>query len=144
VQGNAFWNLWPQIESRGGAIQVTRQGVVAASLSCGLTTIAAVLSLMGFSPFQLLDAAIFAVIAWRIYRLSFSWSIFGLTWFLIEKADQVRTGTPKISIIGWLVAAAFVMCYVNSIRATYFLRRNKEFTPESAPNTTIASDKPQT
>ncbi|MGA3135497.1 MAG: hypothetical protein ABSC88_05835 [Terracidiphilus sp.] len=124
---SAFWNLLPEIDSRVSAIQVTRQGVLAAALSCAITAVFSVLSAGGFNPHNLLDAVIFCVVAWRIYRLSLLWSIFGLIWFLIEKIYQLVDSTrTRPNVLGWIIAAAFVMCYVNSIRATWFLRKNKE------------------
>ncbi|MGP8175059.1 MAG: hypothetical protein ACLP7O_11005 [Terracidiphilus sp.] len=124
---SAFWELIPEITSRESAIQVTRQGVLAAALSCAITAVFSVLSAGGFNPHNLLDAVVFLVVAWRIYRLSLSWSIFGLIWFLIEKIDQLFDNTRiGPNVFGWIIAAAFVMCYVNSIRATWFLRKNKE------------------
>jgi hypothetical protein len=124
---SAVWELIPEINSRESAIQVTRQGVLAAGLSCTLTLVFSVLSFGGFNPYNLLDAVIFLVVAWRIYRLSFSWSVVGLIFFVIEKVDQLfRSTILHPNIFGWIIAAVFVMCYVNSIRATWFLRKNKE------------------
>jgi hypothetical protein len=132
MRESAFWNLWPEMESRVSAIQVTRQGVLAAALSCSLTALVSALSVGGYTLYNFLDALIFAIVAWRIYRLSFSWSIFGFVFFLVERIDGVMRGTIKINLVGWIIAAAFVMCYVNSIRATWFLRKNKE--PQVEPS----------
>jgi hypothetical protein len=124
---SAFWKLIPEIDGRESAIQVTRQGVVAAAFSCIVTLVFSAFSFGGFNPYNLLDAAIFFVVAWRIYRLSLAWSVIGLVFFLIEKFDQLfNSARGKPNIIGWIIAAALVMCYVNSIRATWFLRKNKE------------------
>jgi hypothetical protein len=124
---SAFWELIPEINSRESAIQVTRQGVLAAVFTCVTTVIVGVLSILGFTPYSLVDAIIIAVVAWRIYRLSFSWSVIGLVIFIIEKVAQLFSSTTAHpNIIGWIVALALVMCYVNSIRATWFLRKNKE------------------
>lgn len=123
---SAFWKFWPEIDSRASAIQTTRQGVFAASLSCAVTAIFSALSIGGYSLFNLADATIFAVVAWRIYRQSLLWSIFGLVLFLGERVDGISTGTIKFNVEGWIFAAALVMCYLNSIRATWFLRKNKE------------------
>jgi hypothetical protein len=139
MRGSAFWNLWPEMESRVLAIQVTRQGVLAAVLSCVLTALVSALSVGGYTLYNFLDALIFAIVAWRIYRLSFSWSIFGLVFFLVERIDGVTRGTIKINLVGWIIAAAFVMCYVNSIRATWFLRKNKDTQVEPSDKAAISS-----
>jgi hypothetical protein len=123
---NAFWNLWPEIESRTEAIQVSRQGVWAAIFSCAITALVSVLSIFGFDWFSLLDAAIFAVIAWRIYRLSLPWSIAGLVFFVAERIFGLYHSAVKVSFVGWIVAALLTLCYMNSVRATSFLHKNKE------------------
>ena len=112
MKESAFWNLWPEMESRASAIQVTRQGVLAAALSSALTALISALSVGGYTLYNFLDAFIFAIVAWRIYRLSFSWSIFGLVFFLVERIDGVMRGTIKINLVGWIMAAALcdVLC----------------------------------
>jgi hypothetical protein len=141
---SSFWNLWPEFDNRAAAIQASRQGVVAASISCILTILIAFFTLLspirGFSLYTLLDAAIFGIIAWRIYRLSFSWSIFGLAFFVFERIYGVVEGTIKLNVLGWLIAAIFLLCYLNSVRATHFLRRRKETsepTDLSSPSPTV-------
>ena len=139
MKESAFWNLWPEMESRASAIQVTRQGVLAAALSSALTALISALSVGGYTLYNFLDAFIFAIVAWRIYRLSFSWSIFGLVFFLVERIDGVMRGTIKINLVGWIMAAALVMCYVNSIRSTWFLRKNKAPQVEPSGKATISN-----
>ena len=140
MRKSAFWDLLPEIDSRVSAIQVTRQGVLAAALSCAITAVVSILSVGGFNPYNLLDAVIFCVVAWRIYRLSLTWSVFGLIWFLIEKIYQLVDNTrTRPNVFGWIIAAAFVMCYVNSIRATWFLRKNKKPIVEPADQTGISN-----
>ena len=137
---SAFWELIPEINSRESAIQVTRQGVLAAVFTCVTTVIVGVLSLLGFNPYSLVDAIIFAVVAWRIYRLSFSWSVIGLVLFTIEKVDQLfKSAIVHPNIFGWIVAAVLAMCYVNSIRATWYLRKNKEPIVEPSDQISISN-----
>jgi hypothetical protein len=137
---SVFWELIPEISSRESAIQVTRQGVLAAAVSSTLTAIVSILSVGGFNPYNLIDAVVFMVVAWRIYRQSFSWSIVGLVIFIIEKVDQLFSSTIVHSnIVGWIVTAVFVMCYVNSIRATWYLRKNKEPKVEPSDQVSISN-----
>jgi hypothetical protein len=131
MRGSAFWNLLPEIDSRTSAIQTTRQGVFAAALTGVVTVVFSALSIGSYNIFNLLDAFIFGIVAWRIFRLSLPWSVFGLVLFLGERIDGIARGGIKINVVGWIVAAALVMCYVNSIRATWFLRKNKE--PQDEP-----------
>jgi signal transduction histidine kinase len=140
MSNSAIWELIPEINSRESAIQVTYQGVLAAVFSCVITVILAVLSLFGFNPWCLVDAIIFAVVAWRIYRLSFSWSVIGLVLFIIEKVYQLFSSTiVHPNIFGWIIAAVCVMCYVNSIRATWFLRKNNEPKVDSPGQSSISN-----
>ena len=140
MSNNAFWEIIPEINSRESAIQVTRQGVVAAAFTCVTTVIVGLLSILGFSPYSLVDAIIFAIVAWRIYRLSFSWSVIGLVLFIIEKGAQLFSSTTvHPNMFGWIIAAVLVMCYVNSIRATWFLRKNKEPRVDQPDHISISS-----
>jgi hypothetical protein len=112
---------------------------MAASFSCAVTILVSVFSLFGFDLFSLLDGAIFGIIAWRIYKLSFSWSIVGLLFFVAERVEGLHRGLVKVNAFGWIFAGALTMCYLNSIRATWFLRKNRKLITEP---TEVATSRP--
>ncbi len=122
---SAFCDFWPDIDSRAVASQARWQGVFAAALSCVVTVVLSALGSSGYSAWCLVDAGLFALVAWMIWTGSFAWSVIGLMAFVGERVYNVWSGA-RAPMYAWIVAAGLVVCYVNAIRATWWLRRHKE------------------
>lgn len=85
---------WPSIESQSNATDVMHFAAFTAGLSAFVTagiSLDAIYeghAVMGISGWALVDAAVFAIVAWRIYRLSLPWAIVGLALFTVEKTGR--------------------------------------------------------
>lgn len=120
---------WPDVSTPIAARSARMYGVWAALFSAIVTALLASWSLgsgkaaLGFiDAWAFLDVAIFAAIAFGIYKESRFAAVSGLVIFLGEKLYQISitTITPMSGIV---MAFILGMCYVAAIRGTYALRR---------------------
>jgi len=110
---------WPEITDAETARRAALSGVAAATL-CAVTTGAfAVLGLFGVSRFSLLDAGLFTVIAWGIYRMSRAWAIAGLVIYVSERIVGLRIRPGVFSVI----AIIFIVLFIGGIRGTFAYHR---------------------
>jgi hypothetical protein len=88
---------WPTVEDESSAEQATKAAVGVSWFIAGLTGLLAVLSIFyhkpifGIDGLGLIDAAIFALIAWRISKLSRTWAVVGLLMYLLEVGYKLAT-----------------------------------------------------
>ncbi len=75
-------NSWfPSVDTESGAKSAAHQGAGAAIFVASITALFAILAIFdiriiaGFSPWALLDAGLFGLAAWRIYRMSRVWAV---------------------------------------------------------------------
>lgn len=126
--GSAFKNWYPEITDLAAARGAAMQGVWAAVISAVLTGAFALYSLTGnqvlnIGPFALIDAALFALVAWLIHRMSRAGAIAGLVLYLAEKVsglvNALNDPVSSRHTASIIVFGAFVLCYVNAIRGTF-------------------------
>jgi len=128
MSGNMNNQWWPSVTYREGAKDAARLGAGAAAFVAGVTALLAVLAIFGiqilpgFSPTSLVDAGLFAIVAWRTYRMSRAWAVVGVLLFVAERAyafyDRAMTAMSGI-IVGLLLLLAFL----NGVRGTFAYRR---------------------
>ena len=102
-------------------------GVVAAGFTAIVTTLLATWSLGagrnalgGINVWAYLDAAVFAAIAYGIYKEKRWAPVLGLCLYMFEKFYQISI---THSLEGWWMVIILVFCYMNSIRGVYALHR---------------------
>lgn len=123
-KGNFFW---PAVDTIDAAKKTSKYGVAAASFTTVVTTLVATWSLgAGRKAFDFIDAwsyidaVIFAAVAYGIYKEKRFAAVFGLGFFLFEKAMQVAA-SGKLQ--GAWMAIILTLCYVVAIRGVYSLYR---------------------
>ncbi len=99
----------------------------------GVTGLAATLSIIYHKPFlgidggALVDAALFALVSWRIYKMSRPWAIVGLLLYLAEVAWRIakHVGSSDAGFSAGFtpVALVFVLAFVNAVRGTFAFHR---------------------
>jgi hypothetical protein len=123
-------SYWPPIETAEKAVDLMHNGSFAAVFSTILTagiSIAAMYlnhPIMGMDGLGLVDAFLFGVVAWRIYRLSLPWAIAGLLFFTGERLYGV-VSNPRSGTAGIVVAFILFFYYLNAVRGGLYLRREK-------------------
>ena len=70
-------SFWPSVDTVEGAASAAELGFWAAGLCAVVTAAFALLSIMGFDPSALVDAAIFAIVAWALSRCRGIWFLPG-------------------------------------------------------------------
>jgi hypothetical protein len=90
---------------------------------CGITALLAILGVVDRSA--LIDAVLFGLIAFGIYKLWRTAAVIGLVLFISEKIFMVAIGfsSPVQSSSALIVALILVVCFVNGVRGTFAFHR---------------------
>lgn len=126
--------FWPTVDSQPKAVDAMHLAAYVAALGALATAAISVQALyvghpvLGMRGSGLIDAALFAIIAWRIYRLSLPWSIAGLVIYTFERLFTI---THFLSFGSIIFTILFFPYYLTAVRAALYLREAK--TPVSAP-----------
>lgn len=122
-------SLWPAVDTEEQARYAARQGMWAAVIVAAVTAFFVALVMAGVSPLPgttfdasaLLDAAIFAALAWGIYKDSRLAAVSGLGLFLLERVFFfLETGPSNTDLI---LALALTLAFLHGVRGTFALHR---------------------
>jgi len=124
--GSARAIFWPTIVDSQSARKAARAGVIAAALVAAVTALVSLSSLAGYnvlgppsySPLSLIDAAVFASIAWGVHRLSRAAAVAGLALFLLERGYAVLHRGEA----GGIIAIFLALWFVHGVRGTFAIR----------------------
>lgn len=123
------WNwIWPVITNEGEAKNASKSGAGGALFVAVCTGTIAVIAIatrqtiLGIDGYGLVDAVLFALIAWRLFKYSFPWAVFGLLLYLAEVYDRVHDEPKRFGAVSVII----IMSLVASLRGTYFLRSRKK------------------
>jgi hypothetical protein len=116
--------LWPTIVDLDSARSAVKSGVYAAWFVAAMNTIIAALvpftgAFRGYDSWILVDAAVFATVAWRLSRMSRGWAVAALTIWGLEIVDKVISHASTFSILTIVVLIAFV----SAVRGTFAFHR---------------------
>jgi hypothetical protein len=129
-QRKGFEWIWPAVDTPESARFAMRQAFWAAIFVCGMTAAFAIASLFASStdsplplaPWALVDAAIFAAIAFGIWRESRVAAVAGLGVYIIEQLHlltiPVRRGAGS-----FLIVAALLVAFIGGIRGAFALHQ---------------------
>ncbi len=131
--------IWPNVNTLAGAVWATEQAFYAAAFCAVLTSVMSLLGVIGvqsvaevgFGYGTLLDAAIFALIAFGLWKQSSfaAWS--GLLFYCFERVGDWILFDTK----GLVVSFVFLFAFVSGVRGTVTLRRLKQ-SSSTAPSAT--------
>ena len=114
VENKSFW-MWRLIVDKESARKAAMDGFAAAMFVAGVTALVAVLARFGvklfpeFSLWNLLDAAIFAFIGWRIHAMSRTWAVIGLLAYLGEVGyGMYAHGLSRFGIVVVILVIGFI------------------------------------
>jgi hypothetical protein len=121
--------LWPSLATEHSETRAIRQDVLAAGYQAIITGAAAIMAFLGapvhqLGPESILDACLFAVVCWSIFKNSRIASVIGLCLFVTEQIYNFEAGKTTFGDI-WSLIVIAVLCgmYLNAIRGT--MRRHR-------------------
>ena len=123
----ANW-AWPEIIDEDSARDAAHKAGGWAGVVAGLTTLFAIISILGgvsvlgIRAWSLLDAALFAVVAWRVWAGSRAWAITGLSLYCLEVLYGMVTHPPGIGVLTVII----VLALINGVRGTFGLHKFQE------------------
>lgn len=131
--------FWPDVSSLESAKKAVGYGVGAAGLVAVLTAAFATWALVSQSTvvsfidaWAYVDAVLFTLIAFGIYKESRFAAVFGLLVFIAEKLYQIHV-TEKFD--GAVMAGFITVFFISSVRGTFALHRLRS-KPNKVKNTT--------
>lgn len=135
---------WVQsVKSSKRAVYVMRIGASAAGLFALLTAVANIMAILldrpilGMNGWGLIDAVLFSVVSWRVFRLSLPWAIAGFVMFTIERVMSF-VHNPHILSSGTIATVIFFPAYLNAVRGGLYLRKIRTAKPAPAfPNAAL-------
>jgi hypothetical protein len=120
---------WATIEDEGSAQHATKAAIGVSGFVAAVTALAAILSIayrkpvFGLDGWGLADAVIFALIAWRISKVSRTWAIVGLLMYLVEVGYTLATNPS--GALG-ILTIIFILAYVNAICGAFAYHRYRK------------------
>jgi len=120
---------WPTIEDESSAEHATKAAVGVSGFIAAVTALAAVLSIvyhkpiLGLDGWGLIDALIFALIAWRISKASRTWAVLGLLMYLVEVGYKLATNPSGARGVLTII---FILAYINAIRGAFAYHRYRK------------------
>jgi hypothetical protein len=125
---NTNW-YWPPVDTVEAARNTAKQGAIAAAIVSGITALFAILSLVGVeivSLWALVDAGLFALIAFGIYKMSRLAAVIGIALYLWGQLNQIlATGNSN-----YILIILFTLYFIHAIRGTFAYHKLKKQQPE--------------
>jgi hypothetical protein len=115
--------FWPTIDSFESAKKTLGNAALLAVCQGSFTLIISVVaivtgeSFLGFDGWSLVDAALLFLIAWRLFRHSFAWSVIAV---IYEAANVYELASSRMGNI--VIGIIFLLVYVAGMRGAHFLR----------------------
>lgn len=117
---------WPEIKDLSTAKDAVLGAVAVSIFVAAISGLLAILSLiykkpiLGINGLSLVDAALFALVAWRIRKMSRTWSIIGLMLYLVEVGERV-VNHPSGAV--GVLTIIFILAYIGGIRGAFGFHR---------------------
>ena len=116
---------WKEINDTDSASDATKAAVGVSYFVAGVTGLLAILSLvyhkpiMGVTGYSVVDATLFAIIGWRIGKLSRPWTVVGLALYALETLVSLGSRGASFS----LISIVFLLAYINALRGVFAFHR---------------------
>jgi len=128
--------IWPDVSTLDGARSACRTGAAFAVIVAVLTGGVAILAALGvhlfptsvFDASALIDAALFAVVAWGLYRYSRVAAVAGLVIYLAERVYMIASGVTG----GIPLAIIMTIGLLGAVRGAFAHHRLSKQAPAAA------------
>jgi hypothetical protein len=123
--------FWPRISSHEEAIRVLKSGGILAAaqgtLTAGLSVYLAYAhtQFAGLNGYSIIDAALFWLISWRLFRRSLGWSIFAVLFEAANVASHLQDHVGNV-----IVGIVLSLIYINALRGAIYFRNRPAISKE--------------
>ena len=122
-------SYWPEIKDASTAKDAAYGAAAVSVFIAAITALLAILSLVYKKPIldldglALVDAGLFALVGWRIYKMSRPWTVVGLVLYLLEACKRLlRRPSAAVGVM----TIIFILAFIGGIRGAFaFHRYNK-------------------
>jgi hypothetical protein len=134
--------FWPKVADRKGAAEAAHTSAGICYFVAIVTACASVISvvsghrILGIDGWGLVDAALFALFGWRIWKLSTVFAVLALLLYCAELAWRLADGGGSPAS---LITVLFIWGLVHGIRGTFAYKRLSEPAQAAAPMEQTAS-----
>jgi hypothetical protein len=122
---------WAEIKDASTAKDAVHRAAGVSALIAAITALLAILSLvykkpiLGLDGLALVDAGLFAIVAWRIHKISRTWAVIGLMLYLLEVGERL-VNHPS-GAVGFFLTIIFILAFIGGIRGAFaFHRYNRQ------------------
>jgi hypothetical protein len=126
---------WPEVTDVNAAEDAVHKGAGACFFIAGVTALVASISIylkkpvLGIDGWSFVDAALFAISGWRMWRLSRPWAVFALALFLVEKVYALAMNPVPSGIV---MSIVLILMLIGGVRGAFAHHRLKAIpAPES-------------
>ncbi len=115
---------WPKLTDLKESEEAAHQGAGVCFFIAGVTAIVAGVSVsldkpvLGMDAWAFIDAGIFAIAGWRIWRLSRIWAVLALAIFISETVYAAES-SPHVPAAGAYLRAVLALALIGSVRGTF-------------------------
>jgi hypothetical protein len=113
---------WPELTGLQESEQAAHYGAGVCFFIAGVTTIVAGLSvalakpILGLNAWSFVDAGLFAIAGWRVWRFSKTWAVLALILYVVERGYAlVSSPVPA----GLIMTVIFTLALIGSVRGTF-------------------------
>ena len=140
---NRFHWFWPSVQTLQSAHKATRQAFWIALVVVVVTAIFSILAIGGvqtglaasiYSPWSLLDAALFGAIAIGLYRHSRVAAVAGLVLYVLGQVYMLSEGTIPTYGYWWIMPLAFTLAFLGGVRGAFSYHRLKRAAAQEQGN----------
>ena len=125
---------WPELTDLQDSEKAAHQGAGVCFLVAGVTAIIAGTSallgrpVLGMHPEAFIDAGLFAIAGWRIWRLSRIWAVLALAMFTLETVYAVESRS-SMPASGAYLRVVLALVLISGVRGTFAYHRFRSNEP---------------
>jgi hypothetical protein len=132
--------VWPDIVDEASAKKAAKYGFESCMCIAALNLIVGILCLLGvkignFDAWIIVDAGLFAIIGWRIYKLSRTGAVLGLILFVLEIYYKAASG--ERGAIG-VITIILLLGFFSGVRGTFAFHRFGQAQKSGTPTSKFA------
>jgi hypothetical protein len=134
---------WPKVTGLKEAEQAAHEGAGVCFVIATFTAIVAGMSLwldkpvLGIHAGAFVDAIIFAIAGWRVWRLSRIWAVLALVIYVMERVYALEVTSGPVPPAGAFISVVITLVLISGVRGTFAYHAFKKKESAAAPGATV-------